>query len=135
MVPVTLKHQIIQRYELLEGRMEEGNPIKRIRVVASNVDGIVWLDKIQLNDDDEEGGGGTGEGGALARGGQQWRNVIYAKLCTAQTNVGEIRNHQLSELAELKRQIRTVTGIVRGLSLAPACCHACYIMYLHSYVY
>eukprot|EP00536_Pseudo-nitzschia_multiseries_P002082 jgi/Psemu1/182624/e_gw1.27.224.1 len=97
-IPLGLKQQIVRQYELLQGRLEDGvNPICRAEV-------------------GEEGDGR----GAFGRGGQQWRNAIYAKLSTTQTNVAEMRNHQISELAELRRQIKILTQMVQGLTLAPA---------------
>ena len=113
LVPPDLRQLIVNRYSLLNRTEAEVNPIRQIRIIPSNHDGVVHMDEIPDEDTaDREGGFG--------RGGQEWRNAIYAKICTTQTNVAEIKNHQLTELAEIKRQLRTLTAMVRGLSYDPA---------------
>eukprot|EP00536_Pseudo-nitzschia_multiseries_P017212 jgi/Psemu1/49852/gm1.49852_g len=106
MVPPGLKGQILYRYQLLEGQMEdeEVNPIQKVQVIASNNDGAVSLDEIPSTE------AGIARG---ARGGhgEKWKNIIYAKMCTTcttQNHVSEIRNHNIAEMAEMKWQMTDI---------------------------
>eukprot|EP00536_Pseudo-nitzschia_multiseries_P018081 jgi/Psemu1/54060/gm1.54060_g len=85
MVPPGLKGQILYRYQLLEGQMEdeEVNPIQKI---PSTEAGIAR--------------------GARGGHGEKWKNIIYAKMCTTcttQNHVSEIRNHNIAEMAEMNK--------------------------------
>eukprot|EP00536_Pseudo-nitzschia_multiseries_P013237 jgi/Psemu1/34513/gm1.34513_g len=75
------------------------NPICRAEVIASSINGIVWLDRsLRVKKEMMEG----------------------HLLSATQTNVAEMRNHQISELAELEWQIKTLTQIIQGMAMAPA---------------
>ena len=59
------------------------------------------------------------------RSGQRWWNAIYAKLSSNLQELGHLHNHQVSELADVKQQLRAVQATIRALAAAPVMIVVC----------
>ena len=88
------------------------NPIERIGVYPSEVNGNVSLDQVE----DEEGQ----DGSARARTAAQWRVSIYARTASMSRSVTEIQNQHRSDMMEIKRRLRKLEQMVHTLVSRPA---------------
>ena len=112
------------------------NPIEKVEVIPSEIDGTVNMD-IVPNEFYQDGVPGLGEevdangnnpvpqhvagvGIGLGRHSVMWRSAMYAKINTTNQVVARLENRQLSELSEIKRDIRGLREQVRAIAVAPA---------------
>lgn len=50
----------------------------------------------------------------------QFRNAMYAKIASISLKVTEIQTNQVAKYAQIDRQLRLLTRVMRGLAAAPA---------------
>ena len=118
MVPPDIRHDRIAKFTLLETDIEDGlNPIVKVQIIASEVNGQVSLD--QLPTDGDNGDGATG-GTPLAQLTTQWRTSILSKTQSMQVAVDTMHQQQIAEFALLKRRQKRLEEMIRGMIVAPA---------------
>lgn len=88
------------------------NPIDRVGVIPSELNGTVCLDEMV----DGDGQDVT----ELARNLTLWRSSMYAKTAFSTRAIEEIQNQHRSDMAELRREFRAVKSILRTLETRPA---------------
>ena len=111
LVPLSLKNRIVHSYRGLSA-LEDKNPIQKVELFISNVNNVTCLQEIPVDE--------TKLGLYAAREGQEWRNIMYAKMTTNQRNTSEIRNELLAHVADTKRELRLIKNMLRTLCGAPA---------------
>ena len=126
-VPAEIRATVLERYRRQEIRLQDGvNPIERLEVIPSQVDGTVSLDTIPNSDNfggdgEDPNGMGVGVGGsALYRASAEWRAALIAKASTTAVKVREMQQKQLADSTETKRALRRMEGMMRQLTRAPA---------------
>ena len=118
LVPPDIRQRAISAFithnvGLGDNRLTDGtNPIERIGVYPSEVNGNVSLDQVE----DEEGQ----DGSARARTAAQWRVSIYARTASMSRSVTEIQNQHRSDMMEIKRRLRKLEQMVHTLVSRPA---------------
>jgi len=106
-----IKHRIISAFIWLE-RVEVGNPVKIVEIIAMEVDGVVSLVEMIVN---EEDGGDRIRARDITTDSRQWRTHVFARLGTTAKTTNEIQTLQRLEFAEMKNRIRRLEERIRVL--------------------
>lgn len=116
MVPADIRYSVNNKFIDLDSDWD-GNPMERLQVAASEVNGTVTLDP--LPNEGELLAGAVAGGNATVQN-REWNNAIYSKVSSTQVKVTEMQNHQIAKFADQDRRLRRLEGMVRMLSMAPA---------------
>lgn len=95
------------------------NPIERVQVVPSEVDGTVSMDEAP-NEEGIEPGENAGAATALARNNVQWRAQMVTKVADIRSKVTQLQQNQISQFAALLRRQKRLEEMIRQMLVAPA---------------
>ena len=108
-----IRHNVVAKYIMLKVDLshEDGtvtmnnndNPIEWVKVLVSEMNGSVCMDKLQDDEEPREPGDR-----APRRSVEQWRNAMYAKLSTTQVTLSDVQNSSISKFADVERRIRRI---------------------------
>ena len=114
-----IRHNVIAKLITKNTGLPDGeNPIERVQVLPSEVDGCVSLDEAPNEEGIEPGDNGAAT--ALARNNVQWRAQMVTKVADVRAKVTHLQQHQISQFALLLRRQKRLEEMVRQLLLAPA---------------
>ena len=138
MVPEDIKSDVVASWIQLDyclpvaDRLDcDTNPIKRVELIANEVNEQVHFDELADLDDLLDGGGpggGRGGGASGAAGGTmigirrtqlQWNHAMFSKLFATANQVNDIRNRQIAAEARFNRKLNRAIELSQRAAMAP----------------
>jgi hypothetical protein len=122
-VPPEVRNQIFSALRQRGRDPDEGNPVKRVEIIACECGGAVSLDEMIVENHEDNGGNDDVEPARareLTRDSLQWRATVYARLGTTQRTTAEIQVQVLHEFAEMSRRLRLIEQHLRTMAYEPA---------------
>lgn len=89
------------------------NCVEKIRMIATEYDGQVSLDEVPEEYTAVAGAGGRGSD-------NDWKNMMYAKMCGMARDIVDIKNTQASHHTDQQRQARRLERNVNRVATVPA---------------